>query len=192
MVFYCKSWLQKIHHQHLSRYTKVEAKSSFSYNLFTMSKKQQALRDLVNNELKDETMNLYWLSWKKKGQRWALTIYIDSEDTVTTQNCQRISKKLAPKLEESDLIDRSYDLEVSSPGVERPLKNLDHFETALGSRIKVKTYRPIKGQRSHVGVLQNIQQNDKGHQLTLSTEEAKTSIRFDDIAQASTYPNLDI
>lgn len=157
-----------------------------------MSAKKEQLEKLVEEELRDEDFQLYWLEWGKQGPEWTLRIYVDTEGEqaggVTMDQCAQISRKLSPKLEESNLLHRAYNLEVSSPGLERPLKEPRHFRAALDERVVIKTYRPIDETRYHEGVLTKYIGQPEGHSLILEEDGVSRTIALEDVADAKTKP----
>ncbi len=75
---------------------------------------------------------LWDVEYVKEGAEWILRIVIDSNEGVTLDDCERVSRAVDPILDEADPIENSYRLEITSPGVERPLTRPDHFECCLG------------------------------------------------------------
>ena len=82
-----------------------------------------------------------------------LRIYIDRQGGVDIADCERISRRLDPVLDEADPIPDSYVFEVGSAGIERELKRPGDFEAFLGSEVEVKLYQPVDGQKAFVGRL---------------------------------------
>ncbi len=89
--------------------------------------------------------NLYFIDteYKKEGSEWYLRLFIDKEGGVTVEDCQKVSEELSKELDEADPILHSYIFEVSSPGVERPLKKEIDFKRNLNKKIQIKLYKPI-------------------------------------------------
>ena len=157
-----------------------------------VSKKKQ-IEKLVKNVLRGEEYDLYEIEWGKRGERWRLAIYITSEGEIRTSSCEKVSKILSPVLDKADLIDRSYELEVSSPGIERPLNKPRHFEAALGERVQINTYAPIENERSHIGILVNFSQDkEKIERIELEIEGHKRTFLRKDISKATTKPQFEI
>lgn len=104
-----------------------------------------------------EGVDLYWLDYKKAKGKWKVSVYLDNKEDgkeIGFQELERVSKKLGPKMDE--LIDHSYVLEVSSPGLERFLKSKTHFKQSIGDVIQINTYFPIKGKKEIKGVLKEV------------------------------------
>ena len=105
-------------------------------------------------EIGYELVDVEYLS--KQG-RWVLRIFIDKEDGVTINDCVHVSEELSDLIDVQEIIDHEYVLEVSSPGLDRPLKKESDFVRAVGQKIKVSLLRPINGRRNFTGHLKQFQ-----------------------------------
>lgn len=85
-----------------------------------------------------------------------LRLYVDHPDGVTHDLCARISGAVGRALDEADVIDGAFALEVSSPGIERPLRKRSHFEVQLGKKVYVKTRVPVEGSKVWQGTLLEV------------------------------------
>jgi len=85
--------------------------------------------------------------------RWVLRLYIDKEKGVTLDDCAGVSRELGDVMDARDPITHSYVLEVSSPGLDRPLRKEQHFLRVVGKKIKVRTCAPVEGRRNFTGTL---------------------------------------
>ena len=88
----------------------------------------------------EKGLELADLEFVKEGPNWYLRIYIDKQGGVTIEDCETISRILEKKLDEKDPIEQAYILEVSSPGIDRPLKKPEHFQKYIGEIIDIKLY----------------------------------------------------
>lgn len=88
-------------------------------------------------------LTLWDVRYLKEGANWYLRIFIDKDEGVNINDCEKVSRALDEPLDALNLIDQSYCLEVSSPGIERELIRPEHFDKFIGSDIFVKTIRPI-------------------------------------------------
>lgn len=89
----------------------------------------------------------------KEAGNWFLRAYIDKEGGITVDDCELISRKLGAWLDEKDFIQDSYILEVSSPGLGRPLKKDKDFERSLGKNVEIKLYKARNKQKDYIGTL---------------------------------------
>ena len=93
------------------------------------------------------------VSYLSRQGRWVLVIYIDKTGGVTIDDCVKVSREIGYHIDVEDMIDNKYALEVSSPGLDRPLTREKDFVRGLGRKIKVKTVTTLRGQRHFVGRL---------------------------------------
>lgn len=111
------------------------------------------LYKIGDNIVKIHDMELVDVEFIKEGGNWYLRYYIDKPGGVTIDDCQKISEQLSNYLDVSDPIPHSYILEVSSPGIERPLKSKKDLMKAIDTCIEIKTYKPIDNQKTFIGTL---------------------------------------
>ncbi len=104
----------------------------------------------VLEEMGFELVDTEYLSEQGK---WVLRIYADGEGGITVGDCARISKEISALIEAKDVLQHEYILEVSSPGLNRPLKKERDFQGAVGKKIKVKMHNPVKDQKNFTGYL---------------------------------------
>jgi ribosome maturation factor RimP len=99
----------------------------------------QKIMGLVEPIVREEFLELVDVELHSSGKRWALRIYIDKEGGVTIGDCERISREVGRTLDVEEVIDHPYTLEVSSPGLTRPLKKKRDFERYAGKMVRVIT-----------------------------------------------------
>ena len=102
---------------------------------------------------------------------WYLRVFIDKDGGVGIDDCERISRRLDPILDEADPIPDSYVFEVGSAGAERELKRPSDFEKFMGSEVEVKLYQPHEGKKSLVGKLEAYENGD----ITISSVQLRKS-----------------
>ena len=93
------------------------------------------------------------VEYVKEGSNWYLRAYIDKEGGIAVDDCEVISRVLSDWLDKEDFISDSYILEVSSPGLGRPLKKEKDFVRSLGKEVDIKLYRPREKQKDFTGIL---------------------------------------
>lgn len=103
--------------------------------------------------LAEQGYELVELDFGQQGGRQVLRIFIDKEEGIALDDCQAVSQLLSPILDESDLMGSGYMLEVSSPGIDRPVRKPEDFKRFAGQRITIRTQAPIDGRRHFKGVL---------------------------------------
>jgi ribosome maturation factor RimP len=100
---------------------------------------------LLEPVLARDGYELVEVEWTRSGGRWALRLFIDRPSGVGIDDCQAVSRTVEPILDVEDLIGPAYDLEVSSPGLDRPLRKPEHFDRYAGQRVVVKAFGPLEG-----------------------------------------------
>jgi ribosome maturation factor RimP len=130
--------------------------------------------------LLDEGMECVDLEYRREAQGWVLRLYIDKEGGVTLDDCTRINQKVGRLLDVENLIETPYHLEVSSPGLTRPLKTERDFIRYQNRLIKVNTIEPIGNQRQFKGKLLRV--TDDG--IEIEMDQTTLHIPFRRIAKA--------
>ena len=113
----------------------------------------QSVADLIKPTLEGNGIELVDVEYKKTGKIWVLRVFIDKNQGVTVHDCQELSREIEDLIEIHELIDDHYVLEVSSPGLDRPLKKDTDFLRNKGKRIQIKTYSPINNKKENVGTV---------------------------------------
>ena len=118
-----------------------------------MSKITDKVTELAKPIVEEEGCTLWDVEYVREAGNRYLRVYIDKDGGVDINDCERISRRLDPVLDEADPIPESYVFEVGSAGIERELKRPGDFEAFLGSEVEVKLYQPVNGQKSFIGTL---------------------------------------
>ena len=122
-----------------------------------------------------------------QGRHSVLRVYIDTDAGITVDDCERVSRQVSGVLDVEDLVRGHYLLEVSSPGLDRPLFTAEHYARFIGHKVKLRLSLPLSGRRNFTGLLQGVQDNevvvaiDEGEELRLS---------LDNIDQARLVPEF--
>nr|WP_320025945.1 ribosome maturation factor RimP [uncultured Acetobacterium sp.] len=127
------------------------------------------------------------LTFEKRGKDWCLTLFIDSEDGISLDDCEKVSRRISELLDEKDPIEQSYFLEVSSPGMDRPLKKEKHYLSNLNKKIAVHLFAPLDGKKNIEGVLKSYSSEeltlelDNGELITLENSKIAKANRLDEL-----------
>jgi ribosome maturation factor RimP len=116
----------------------------------------ERVREMALGILTYAGMELVHLELKRQPGGWFLRLYIDKEGGVTLDDCARISRQLSAQLDVEDPIPQRYTLEVSSPGLDRPLLTESDYVKFTGRRIRLSTLAPTDGRRHFLGLLGGI------------------------------------
>lgn len=130
------------------------------------------IEQLTQPVLDDLGFELVDLEYQREQRGWILRFFLDKEGGITLDDCALASREISTLLDVEDIIKTAYNLEVSSPGLERPLKRLKDFERFVGQPIKLKTHTLIdpdeagKPRKTFTGTLLGVDKND----ILLKTE----------------------
>ena len=123
-----------------------------------MSKKEvyeQKTEEILLPIVEEYGFELVDVEYVKEGGTWYLRTYIDKEGGISIDDCEKVSRRLSDILDEKDYIDDTYIMEVSSPGLGRPLKKEKDFKRSLGKEVDIRTYRMIDKQKEFTGILKD-------------------------------------
>lgn len=118
-----------------------------------MYRQNQALLDLFGPEVTALGFELLGIELSQNGHGSVLRIYIDKDEGITIDDCVLVSRQLTGLLDVEDPIQGKYDLEVSSPGLDRPLFTVEQFKKFIGERVKLRLYEKQDGQKRYTGLL---------------------------------------
>lgn len=141
---------------------------------------RERVEELITPFILQEGLELVDVEYQKDGPNWFLRIFIDKPGGVNLDDCERISNLVGSVLDRADIIPQKYYLEVSSPGVERPLKKPEDFERFRGSEVTVRTKAKIEGSKNFQGVLAGYEDD----QVVLETKDGLIKIPFHLIGKA--------
>lgn len=147
-----------------------------------MSKKESyesRTEALITPLLLENAFELVDVEYVKEAGNWYLRCYIDKPGGITINDCELVSRALSDMLDEEDFIDDdSYILEVSSPGLGRPLKKEKDFERSIGAQVEVKTYQAIDRQKEFTGTLTAYDKDS----FTIEAEGESMTFKRSDVA----------
>ena len=121
-----------------------------------MSKREiyeQKTEEYLTPIVEEYGFELVDVEYVKEGSNWYLRAYIDKPGGITVNDCEAVSRAFSDKLDENDFIEDSYIMEISSPGLDRPLKKEKDFARSMGKLVEIRTYRPIEKQKEFCGIL---------------------------------------
>ena len=140
----------------------------------------QLVRDLIEPTVTEHNIELVDVEYIKAGKVWTLRVFIDKEQGVTVSDCQKLSREIEDLIEIHELISDPYNLEVSSPGLDRPLKIEADFLRNKDKQIQLKTYAPIGGRKNFSGIVLDV----KDKILFLKYKDDCQELELANIAQA--------
>lgn len=151
-----------------------------------MTKMATTLRDRLAPLVQTMGYEFVGCEYHGQGRYSVLRVYIDSETGITLTDCSRVSEQLSAVLDVEDPVPGKYSLEVSSPGMDRPLFEIAHYQKQIGHWLKVRTYTPIQNQRNFVGVLLRVE----GNEIYLLVGAEERMLSFSNIEKANRVADI--
>ncbi len=122
-----------------------------------LAKFEQKLTDMLRPAVEETGKELLGVEFISAGNNSVLRLFVDHENGINVDDCAEVSRQVGAILDVEDPISSEYNLEVSSPGVDRPLFELSHFKQVIGETINVKLSMPLNGRRKFKGLLAAIE-----------------------------------
>ncbi len=143
----------------------------------TVDKRIEAVALPVLEEL---GLELVEMQFRREQNGWVLRLIIDKQDGVGLDDCATASREISQLLDIEDFIDQAYKLEVSSPGLDRPLKSMADFQRYIGRKARIKTIESIAGEHVFIGKIQQTE----GETIILEVGRKEVTIPFSQVSKA--------
>lgn len=148
---------------------------------------EQRVMDLLAPTVSALGYELLGVDYTAQGKHSRLRVYIDSPDGIGLEDCETVSHQVSGVLDVEDPIRGQYSLEVSSPGLDRPLFQPAHFARFIGSKVKIRLHMPREGQRNFHGVIAAVE----GSEVYISMDDgSQLALTMDDIEKAQLVPEF--
>ncbi|PWY56662.1 ribosome maturation factor RimP [Legionella qingyii] len=142
---------------------------------------QDELEHLLAPTINDMGYELWGCEYLSQGKHSLLRIYIDKADGIGIEDCEAVSHQVSALLDVEDPISGNYSLEVSSPGIPRPLFKNWQYQRYIGHEVQIKTFKPIEGKRKLLGTIVSVSENA----LVLKINNEDKELLFSNIVKAS-------
>ncbi|MBT8330424.1 MAG: ribosome maturation factor RimP [Desulfofustis sp.] len=141
----------------------------------------ERVREFAESLLPAMGLELFDVQFRREGHGWVLRLVVDKKEGVSLDDCSQVSRETSDFLDVEDIIDHPYHLEVSSPGLERPLRTMAECQRHLGKKARIKLNEEVDSQRVIIGELVTTEQNE----LKVLSEEGTTyRIKWENIHKA--------
>lgn len=147
---------------------------------------RDALRVLIEPVVESLACELWGVEFFSAGQRSVLRVYIDKDGGIDIEDCQRVSSQLGSVFDVEDPIGEEYTLEVSSPGLSRPLYTFAHYKKLAGEQIELQLRFAFDGRRKFKGLLKGVEAED----VVLVVDEQEYLFPFESIEKAKVVPQF--
>ena len=114
------------------------------------------IKDAISNLLSDKAIELIEIKYRRESGGMVLRLLVDKEDGITLDECTSLNNEIGGILDEKNVIEDKYTLEVASPGLDRPLKTRRDFERVMGKRVYLHTYEPVNDKRDYEGIVISV------------------------------------
>lgn len=139
---------------------------------------EQKTEELLEPIVKENGFELVDVEYVKEGSNYYLRAYIDKPQGITVDDCEVVSRAFSQKLDEEDFIEEAYIMEVSSPGLGRPLKKEKDYKRSMGKELEIRTYRAVNREKEFYGILTAYDENS----VTIDCEGEEKTFQKSDIA----------
>ncbi len=129
---------------------------------------------------------LWGVEYMAQGRRALLRVYIDKEGGIGVDDCEKVSRQVSSVLDVEDPIQSEYTLEVSSPGMDRPLFKLEQFESSVGETVAVRLRLPFEGRRKFTGLLKGIENEE----IVLEVDNEEYVLPYELVDKANIVPQF--
>ncbi|MBI4509139.1 MAG: ribosome maturation factor RimP [Deltaproteobacteria bacterium] len=143
----------------------------------------EKIRDVVTPPAEAAGYEVVDVEWKREQSGWVLRLFVDKPSGVSHSDCERLSREISAVLDVHDLIPHAYSLEVSSPGLNRPLRTIDHFRRFVGQQARVRLRIGTEGRRNFVGTITGV--DDTGEKVILKVDGQEFALPLADLDKAS-------
>jgi len=148
---------------------------------------EQRVMDLLEPTVTALGYELLGVEYLAQGKHSRLRLYIDSPAGIGLEDCEAVSHQVSGLLDVDDTIHGQYSLEVSSPGLDRPLFRVEHYARFAGQKVRLRTHQPHQGQRNFQGHIEMVK---NGTIYIRMDDGSQLSLELDEIDKANLVPEL--
>lgn len=132
---------------------------------------EEKVEQLIEKTINELGYELYDIEYAKEGKDYFLRIFIDKNEGIDLNDCEKVNDAVNPILDAADYIKEQYFLEISSPGIERTLRKDKHLKQNIGEKVEIKLFKPINKQKNIIGILKDY--NAEQIEIEISEEVCK-------------------
>lgn len=151
-----------------------------------MATKQDTLLALIVPVVEALECEFWGMEYLSQGRHTTLRIYIEREAGVLLEDCEKVSRQISAVLDVEDPISGEYTLEVSSPGVDRPLYTLDHYQRFIGQKVELRLRLPYEGRRKFSGTIAGVESDE----VVIRAGDEEFLFPIDSIEKANIVPQF--
>jgi ribosome maturation factor RimP len=140
-------------------------------------------REIIQPPIEAAGYELVDVHWKHEPGGWVLRVFVDGPDGISHSDCERVSREVSAVLDVNDPIAHAYNLEVSSPGLDRPLRAAEHFRRFIGEKARVRLKQGIGGRRNYTGII--VAADGASGRVTIDVDGQEHQLPLADLDQAN-------
>ncbi len=149
------------------------------------------IRSAVTGPVEGSGYELVEVEWKREPGGWVCRLFVDKPgDKIGLDDCERISRELSAVLDVADVIPQAYSLEISSPGLDRPLRYIEHFRRHTGEKAKVRLIAGVDGRRNFSGTIVAVPE-DAPPRVIMEVDGKEYTLPLDDLDRANLVYEFD-
>ena len=152
-----------------------------------MAKFEHKLTEMLRPAVEEVGVELLGIEFVSAGKHSILRLFIDHENGIDVDNCAEVSRQVGALLDVEDPISTEYNLEVSSPGLDRPLFSLTHYQEVVGETVNVRLSLPLNGRRKFKGILNTVE-NDL---LIVTVDNEEYELVFSNVDKGNLVHNFE-
>jgi ribosome maturation factor RimP len=152
-----------------------------------VSSKLEELQALLAPVVEALGYQCWGIEFLSQGRHSLLRVYIDHANGILVEDCEKVSRQLSGVLDVEDPVTSEYTLEVSSPGMDRPLFTIEQFAAHAGEQVKIKLRSPFDGRRNFQGLLRGVEEQD----VVVLVDDHEYLLPIDSIDKANIVPSFD-
>jgi ribosome maturation factor RimP len=157
------------------------------YEGVQVSSKLEQLQALLAPVVEALGYECWGIEFLAQGKHSVLRVYIDHANGILVDDCEKVSRQLSGVLDVEDPISVEYTLEVSSPGMDRPLFTLEQFARHAGEQVKIRLRSPFEGRRNFQGLLRGVEEQD----VVVLVDDHEYLLPIDSVDKANIIPRFD-
>lgn len=124
-----------------------------------MASIEERVENLVKEPINNLGYDLYDVMYVKEGKDYFLRIFIDNENGIDLNDCEKVNDAISDLLDNANYIKEQYFLEVSSPGIERIIRKDEHLSQNIGEKVSIKLFKALNGKKEYIGILKRYDSN---------------------------------
>jgi len=152
------------------------------------------IRSAVSGPVEGAGYELVEVEWKREPGGWVCRLFVDKPgDKMSLDDCERVSRQLSAVLDVADVIPQAYSLEISSPGLDRPLRTLEHFRRFIGDKAKVRLIAGVDGRRNFTGTIVAVPEveGEAPSRVVMDVDGKEYSLPINDLDRANLVYEFD-